>query len=199
MTNPETPWPPPAAALIRRAREAQGMSYADAAGAIRIRLKDRRWRQIEDGYESRNGRIARGGPMQLAHMAYVVKVTPDQLREAGEPDAAEILQTLLDTEARTTTAEGSAHAHNATVSTLEGRTPPRGIPAVADDAGLPPEPPFPKPKTKGQAAVNRYWEALMAIAEGEGDETPPADRTVRTLKRAALDLEEFRESAEGVR
>lgn len=94
MSPPETTWPPPEAVLIRRAREARGLSPAEAAARLSIRLGPRRWRQLEDGYESRGGRKVAAGDKQLAHMAHAVGLTPERLEEAGRPDAAAILREI---------------------------------------------------------------------------------------------------------
>jgi transcriptional regulator with XRE-family HTH domain len=90
------PWPPPEAALIRIAREARGLSHAEASERITIQMGGRRWRQIEDGYEStKSGKRASAGDMQLAHMASVVGVTPDELEEVGRGGAAQVLRRIL--------------------------------------------------------------------------------------------------------
>lgn len=86
--------PPVEAKLIRRAREARGLTYDQAAGLLKIRLSGRRWRQLEEGREHSGGKLALMGEAQLAHMAHVVGVTPEQLVEIGKHEAAEILREI---------------------------------------------------------------------------------------------------------
>lgn len=90
------PEPPPEAALIRRARQARGLTMAQAAVRSSV-VKASRWGQIENGYLMKGGAPVRtgAGSMQLAHMARVVGLSPDRLEEAGRDDAAEILREIL--------------------------------------------------------------------------------------------------------
>lgn len=81
-------------ALIRRAREARGMSISMAADRIRIDLKARRWRQIEDGHETKGGKPVNVPDLTLAHMARVVGIVPGQLDEIGRTTAAGILREI---------------------------------------------------------------------------------------------------------
>jgi transcriptional regulator with XRE-family HTH domain len=81
----ETP-PPPEATLIRRARGATGMSPEKAAPLAEV-IRASQWRNIEAGKS-----IARDDV--LAHMAYVVRVTPEELEEVDRAEAAEILRRI---------------------------------------------------------------------------------------------------------
>lgn len=90
---------PPEASLIRLARQAKGLSPETAAALLPIRLSGNRWRQIEKGYERRVPfKGVRAPDSTLAHMAHVVNVSPERLRETGRPEAAEILQEILRSE-----------------------------------------------------------------------------------------------------
>lgn len=88
------PGPPPEAVLIRRAREALGISPETAARRIRVKLSGRRWRQLEAGEEGPDGPRATMSDGQLAHMAAVVRLRPDHLDEIGKVEAAAILRTI---------------------------------------------------------------------------------------------------------
>ncbi|TDD32477.1 hypothetical protein E1287_22580 [Actinomadura sp. KC06] len=85
---------PAEALLIRRYREALGISPEIAATRLQIKLSARRWRQIEAGEETKGGKPAEASPSQLAHMATVVGIEPDQLRELGHDEAAEIQEVI---------------------------------------------------------------------------------------------------------
>ncbi|GAA0632543.1 hypothetical protein GCM10010174_62020 [Kutzneria viridogrisea] len=82
--------------LLAAARDAQGLSWhaaADLAG-----INSGTWQANETGYWTVEGRRveAKGGrPATIARMALVVGVSPDQLREAGRPDAATALEQML--------------------------------------------------------------------------------------------------------
>lgn len=96
--------PPPEAVVIRLARLAKGLSPEEAAARTSIRLRGGRWRQIEKGYERRDPpKSTRALDKTLAHMAFVVDVTPSQLDECGRTDAAEILRVMLQQESRAAT------------------------------------------------------------------------------------------------
>jgi transcriptional regulator with XRE-family HTH domain len=86
--------PPPEAQMIRRYREALGISPEVAADRLEIKMSARRWRQIEAGEETKGGRHADASPGQLAHMARAVGVRPEQLDELGKQEAAEILRVI---------------------------------------------------------------------------------------------------------
>lgn len=93
MNSP--PEPPPEAAIITVAREAAGLTIADAVRVAQrispqLRMSNSRWSQIENGYEVRAGGIIRevtAKPGTLAHMAYVTQADPEQLRATGRPNA----------------------------------------------------------------------------------------------------------------
>lgn len=97
MTSaPGVPPPPQEAQLIRRAREARGLSPEQAAKATSIRLGGMRWRQIERGWEAKKPpRAVIALPKTLAHMAHAVGITPERLEEAGRHDAADILREII--------------------------------------------------------------------------------------------------------
>lgn len=93
MTSPK---PPPEARLIQRRRE-EPPRISMSEAARRAHMSDTRWRQLENGYRLMLGKPVReSAPAQtLAAMAQAVGVTPDELREAGRPDAAGELEALL--------------------------------------------------------------------------------------------------------
>lgn len=95
--NPETPLPPAEARLIRIAREATGMTAADAARSTNGILSPAYWRDIERGYGGRRGQRvpSRASDRVLAHMARTVGVSPERLEEAGRAGAAEVLREAL--------------------------------------------------------------------------------------------------------
>ena len=91
---------PPEAALIRLAREAMGLTATAAAQAARDaghKVGDTYWRDVERGQGGRRGErvTVRASDRTLAGMARTVRVTPEQLREAGRGDSAVILQEML--------------------------------------------------------------------------------------------------------
>ncbi|NEB00588.1 helix-turn-helix transcriptional regulator [Streptomyces sp. SID13726] len=92
-----TPEPPPEAILIRRARQARGLTRAQAAERSGV-VKASRWGQIENGYVMKAGVAVptKPGAMQLAHMARTVGLSPERLDGAGAHDAAEILRDILE-------------------------------------------------------------------------------------------------------
>jgi transcriptional regulator with XRE-family HTH domain len=86
------PDPPPWGILISAALARAGLSAREAAR--RARLSEGRWRQITAGYQVVRPGVyepVRGPAATLARMAAVAGVTPEQLREAGRDDAAELL------------------------------------------------------------------------------------------------------------
>jgi hypothetical protein len=85
--------------LIRRGREALGISPEAAAARIRIKLSGRRWRQLEAGEESPGGTKATMSAGQLAHMASVVRLRPEHLESIGKTEAAAILRTIAEIDA----------------------------------------------------------------------------------------------------
>ena len=99
--EPETPAPPPEARLIRTAREAVGMTAAQAAQATEGAVSATYWRDVERGYGGRRGvrAAARASSRLLAAMARVTGVTPEQLKEAQREDAARVLAEIQRREA----------------------------------------------------------------------------------------------------
>lgn len=102
--EPETPTPtsetpPPEALLIRTAREAAGMTAAQAAGATKgaVSVSATYWRDVERGYGGRRGQRVpvRASDRLLAAMAHVTGVTPDQLAGAQRENAARVLTEIL--------------------------------------------------------------------------------------------------------
>ena len=86
----------PAGRLIEAKRKAlrpkpSQRDVADLAG-----IKEGRWRQIVNGFQTVAGQeVPDDGPaVTVARMARAVRVTPAELRDAGRPDAAEILAGL---------------------------------------------------------------------------------------------------------
>jgi hypothetical protein len=91
----QTPEPPAEAALIKKALRRARLSGREAAR--RSELSETRWRQIVNGYQDvgRGIRAEVTAPDEtLARMAHAVGVTPDELREAGRSDAADLLVEL---------------------------------------------------------------------------------------------------------
>lgn len=81
--------------LIRVARDACGLSLAQAARIAGVN-KDG-WGYIERGYQNLGGRGVQprlGSASMVARMAHAVGVTPGRLDEAGRPDAAEVLREI---------------------------------------------------------------------------------------------------------
>lgn len=85
---------PVEAQLIRRYREALGISPEVAATRLQIKMSSRRWRQIEAGEETKGGTPVEASPSQLAHMAAIVGLEPEELRELGKTEAAEIAEVI---------------------------------------------------------------------------------------------------------
>lgn len=94
MTTAKQELQRPEGALIEKALRMKGLSARQAA--TDAGMSDARWRQIVSGYQSISGQLVPvvGPDETIARMARVVDVTPDQLREAGRPDAADLLLTL---------------------------------------------------------------------------------------------------------
>ncbi|MFD1656927.1 hypothetical protein ACFSL4_01430 [Streptomyces caeni] len=85
--------PPSYATLIRRAREAQGMSPETAASHMPFKFSGSSWRQIEAGYRGSgtNRKPVSTKPSTLAAMAHTVGITADRLQE-HHAEAAAILR-----------------------------------------------------------------------------------------------------------
>jgi transcriptional regulator with XRE-family HTH domain len=91
------PAPPPEALLIRTAREAAGMTAAQAAAATNGAVSATYWRDVERGHGGRRGKQApaRASARLLAAMAEITGATPDQLKKAQREDAARVLEEIL--------------------------------------------------------------------------------------------------------
>lgn len=108
-------------ALLRRARQRLSPRLSIAAAAKRAGVSAENWGHVERGYQSQG----RGQPPRvvippgdtLAHMAYAVNITPDELAEIGRKDAADLLGEIIKKRGHTTTVtlERSAPAINSTV------------------------------------------------------------------------------------
>ncbi|MFD4258166.1 hypothetical protein ACFWR9_11185 [Streptomyces sp. NPDC058534] len=87
--------PPGHGALIKLAREAQGISPEVAASRMPYKFSGSSWRNIEAGYRGAGDkRIAvPGKPSTLAQMAHTVGVSADRLAEHNQ-EAAEILREI---------------------------------------------------------------------------------------------------------
>lgn len=101
MDKPEVPAPPAEGQLIKRAREARGLSLEEASrrcvDQFGGRMSATRWSQLESGYRMRGGQPQpeRASDARLAHMAYVVRSAPNQLADIGKDEAADILQEII--------------------------------------------------------------------------------------------------------
>lgn len=85
----------PEGALIENALRLKRMSARKAAE--KAGMSDARWRQIVNGYASAGaGQVVevRGPDDAIARMARVAGVSAEQLRKAGRPEAAGMLETL---------------------------------------------------------------------------------------------------------
>jgi transcriptional regulator with XRE-family HTH domain len=94
MGMTDRPPQPPEGQLIATALKRMKMSQREAAK--RAEISESRWRQIVNGYQTISGSHipVRGPADTVARMAYVALVTPEQLEEAGRPDAAEELRQI---------------------------------------------------------------------------------------------------------
>ena len=59
-----------------------------------FRFSVSRWSQIENGYEG-SLKPANAPPGTLAHMARVLRISPERLEKAGRHDAAEVLVEIM--------------------------------------------------------------------------------------------------------
>ena len=82
--------------IIEEARVAIRPKLSQRKAADRAGISDSRWRQLVMGFQAIRGQVVEDdGPADtLARMAQVVGVCPEQLRAAGRPDAADILERL---------------------------------------------------------------------------------------------------------
>lgn len=124
MTAPRPPQPLVMQDIERRRKHpARNLSIREAAS--RAGFSEARWRQLESGARSTPlGYAPEPAPKDmLARMAYVVGMTPAELREAGYPEAAEFLEMYAaeqaasaeaDEEAATAGARAAAEARGLT-------------------------------------------------------------------------------------
>lgn len=89
--------PPPEALVIRTAREAAGMTMAQAAAASDGAVSATYWRDVERGFGGRRGKRVRvrASTRTLAAMARITGATPGQLADAQREDAARVLAEIL--------------------------------------------------------------------------------------------------------
>lgn len=87
--------PPSYGALIKVAREAQGISPETAAGRMPARFSGSSWRQIEAGWRGRGDARKRvpGKPSTVAAMAHTVGITAERLAP-HYPEAGAILKEM---------------------------------------------------------------------------------------------------------
>ncbi|MGW0039861.1 hypothetical protein [Gordonia sp. NPDC003376] len=99
MSDMGTPSAPPEARLIDAAQKAAVPKLSMRKAAEMAGMSEGRWRQIVKGFQGTGtGRIPVVAPDEtIARMALTVGLAPDQLDEAGRPDAAGILRHLLAT------------------------------------------------------------------------------------------------------
>jgi transcriptional regulator with XRE-family HTH domain len=139
MEQPESPLPADAL-LIRRARQAYGLSPERIVKRLkRITLSGRAWRLYEDGDR----------PIpddSLAHMAAAVEVSPEQLEGVGRAEAAEILREIERQDSQPEKPESNTDVAEATRQLKEN---PRLARAFLDILGGGP-PPGPPPTTPGE-------------------------------------------------
>lgn len=91
----ERPDQPDEGRLIGLAQKRSTLSARKAAAAAG--LSEGRWRQIVSGYQTVSAGVyapVRAPAETLARMAKVVGVTPEQLEQAGRPDAADELRAI---------------------------------------------------------------------------------------------------------
>lgn len=97
MTS-DTVGPTPEGQLIKRVREGLRPRVTVGDAAERAGISAEMWGHIERGHRSAGkdkGRTpVRATGSTLAHMAFEIGVTADQLVEAGRGDAAEVLRTM---------------------------------------------------------------------------------------------------------
>lgn len=109
---PPTPW----GELIRIAREARipRMSVRAAAKLANARgqvVSAENWGHVERGYQPQKGgyRPVPGQPATVAHMAWVVGVSPERLRSAGNSEAATVLEEMIRQDGAATHSAGTRY------------------------------------------------------------------------------------------
>ncbi|WND34025.1 hypothetical protein RI578_06815 [Streptomyces sp. BB1-1-1] len=87
--------PPGHGALIRLAREAQGISPETAAARMPFKFSGASWRQVEAGYRGAGAKRTPvpGKPATVANMAHTVGVSAERLEQYNS-EAAEILREI---------------------------------------------------------------------------------------------------------
>lgn len=87
--------PPGHGALIRLAREAQGISPETAAARMPFKFSGSSWRHVEAGYRGAGAKRIEvpGKPSTVAAMARTVGITAERMQEHN-PAAAEILREM---------------------------------------------------------------------------------------------------------
>jgi len=94
-----TPEPPPEARLIAELREAMIPPLSMREAARRADMSPALWASNEQGRRKVTSDVVipiRATDEKLAHMALVVGATPEQLTEAGRPEAAKMLAKLIE-------------------------------------------------------------------------------------------------------
>ena len=96
MTTPE---PPPEARLIAGLRNAMVPPLSMREAARRAGFSVATWTQIEQGHRKVTAAVTiavRGTDEKVARMALVAGAPPGQLAEAGRPEAARMLEKLIE-------------------------------------------------------------------------------------------------------
>ena len=114
--------------MIRLAREARTPRLSVRAAAKLANMSPENWGHVERGYQLHRGqhRPVTGTPSTVAHMAYVVGVSPDRLRAAGNAAAAQILAEMLRADAEARRAGGPDQQYDDPTLEYLARTP--GLP-----------------------------------------------------------------------
>jgi hypothetical protein len=114
--------------MIRLAREASTPRLSVRAAAKLANMSPENWGHVERGYQLHRGRHrpVTGTPATVAHMAHAVGVTPDRLRAAGNPAAAQILAEMHRADAQASTADRPGQQYDDPTLDYLARTP--GLP-----------------------------------------------------------------------
>ncbi len=116
---PDKPQATPWGEMIRLAREAMTPRRLSVRAAAKLaEISPENWGHVERGYQLHRGtyRAVPGTPGTVARMAFVVGISPDRLRDAGYPAAADILGEMVRAQAE---AKASAGRDAYTDPTLE--------------------------------------------------------------------------------
>ncbi|WP_233646741.1 helix-turn-helix domain-containing protein [Streptomyces sp. BSE6.1] len=126
MTTNQDPTPPAEAVLIKEALRRARLSGRTAAR--RAGISDARWRQIINGYQSIGGQriaVKRAPDETIARMAHAAGVTPDELRQTGRTEAADLLAELAGPPTPASTADQyAADPHIDAIAALLATLPP---------------------------------------------------------------------------